>query len=390
MNFFARPNMAGIDNGWYDNYFVDSPTSYNQNQIDARYDQNITEKDGLYLTYHYLNSNSLVTDPYHGATVVPGGGDADQGNKEDQETQTVSVTYTHVFGPTMLNEVRFGYSRYDENLYSLLSGTDYSAKYGVGNVAVPGYDATIGYPQIFMGTGYLAGGSTFKPYHVLDNNYSIADNFTSSSIARHELKFGGVYRRLNSHPTFSLFPTGFDYFGSFGFSQTADPTFSYFQNGAFFYNGGSDIADLLLGLPFTVDIGLQLTKPHTQSWDMGLYAQDTFKVTPRLVLNYGLRYEFQSPYVEENNNESNFDVASEQILVAGRGGNSRSLMQARTNNIAPRIGVSFMANEKTVLRVSWGLFFSPENGGREGFPDAELSIRATGCLYELLVRRPTV
>ena len=94
-----------------------------------------------------------------------------------------------------------------------------TAKYGVGNVAVPGYDATIGYPQIFMGTGYLAGGCSFKPYHVLDNNYSIADN-----------------------------------------------------------------------------------------------AQDTFKVTPRLVLNYGLRYEFQSPYVEENNNESNFDVASEQIL----------------------------------------------------------------------------
>ena len=91
--------MAGIDNGWYDNYSVDSPTSYNQNQIDARYDQNITEKDGLYLTYHYLNSNSLVTDPYHGATVVPGGGDADQGNKEDQETQTVSVTYTHVLWP---------------------------------------------------------------------------------------------------------------------------------------------------------------------------------------------------------------------------------------------------------------------------------------------------
>ena len=69
MNFFARPNMAGIDNGWYDNYFVDSPTSYNQNQIDARYDQNITDKDRLYLTYRYLNSNSLVTDPFHDATV---------------------------------------------------------------------------------------------------------------------------------------------------------------------------------------------------------------------------------------------------------------------------------------------------------------------------------
>lgn len=367
MNFFARPNMAGIDNGWYDNYFVDSPTTSSQNQIDARYDQNITENDRLYLTYHYLNSNQLVTDPYHGATVVPGGGDADQGNKEDLETQTVSATYTHVVSPTTLNEVRFGFSRYVQNQYSLLSGTDYSTKYGMGNIAIPGFEATIGYPDIFMGTGYLAGGSSYKPYHVLDSNYSIADNFTWSSVARHEFKFGGVYRSLNSHPEFSLFPTGYQYYGSFGFSQTADPTYSYFENGAFFYNGGSDVADMLLGLPFTVDIGLQLTKPHTESWDMGLYAQDTFRVTPRLTLNYGIRYEFQDPYVEEHNYESNFDEASGLILLAGRGGNSRSLMEARKNDVAPRFGISFMPNDKTVIRAGWGLFYSPENDGREDF-----------------------
>jgi hypothetical protein len=124
---------------------------------------------------------------------------------------------------------------------------------------------------------------------------------------------------------------------------------------------------LLLGLPGDVDIGLQLTKPHTQSWNMGLYAQDAFRVTPRLVLNYGVRYEYQNPYIEEQNNESNFDIATEQILVAGRGGNSRSLKQARMNNIASRLGVSFMANDKTVLRAGWGMFFSPENDGREDF-----------------------
>jgi outer membrane receptor protein involved in Fe transport len=367
LNFFARPNMKGIDNGWYDNYFVDSPTSYNQNQIDARYDQNITENDRLYLTYHYVNQNILVTDPYHGATVVPGAGDADQANKEDLQTQAISATYTHVVSPTTLNEVRFGFSRYVQNQFSLLNGTDYSAKYGVGNITVPGFEATVGYPYIFMGTGYLAGGSTYKPYHVLDNNFSILDNFTWSSIPRHQFKFGGEYRLLNSHPVFSLFPTGFEYYNSYYASQTSDPTYSFFNPNAGFGNGGNDIADLLLGLPGSVDIGLQLTKPHTQSWDMGLYAQDTFQVTPRLVLNYGLRYAYQNPYVEEHNYESNFDVESGLILVAGRGGNSRALMESRKNDIAPRIGVSFMANEKTVLRAGWGLFYSPENDGREDF-----------------------
>lgn len=366
-DFFPKPNMAGIDNGWYDNFFVDSPTSYEQNQIDARYDENLTQNDRVYLTYHYTNSNQLVTDPYHGATVVPGGGDADQANKEDLETQAVSATYTHVFSPTTLNELRFGYSRYDENLYSLLNGTDYSTKYGMGNITVPGYAATIGYPQIYMGTGYLAGGSTYKPYHVLDNNFELADNFTWSTVPRHEFKFGEELRRLNSHPFYSLFPTGFQYYGSFGFSQTADPTYSYYVPGAFFYNGGSDVADLLLGLPFDVDIGLQLTQPHTQSWDLGLYAQDTFKVTDRLTLNYGLRYSYQAPYIEAHNYESNFDLASGDILLAGLGGNSRSLMNGRFNDFAPRVGIAYLVKQKTVLRAGWGLFYSPENDGREDF-----------------------
>lgn len=367
LNFFAKPNMAGIDNGWYDNFFVDSPTSYSQNQIDARYDENLTQNDRVYLTFHYTNNNQLVTDPYHGATVVPGGGDADQANKEDLETYAISATYTRVFSPTTLNEFRFGYSRYAENLYSLLNGVDYSTKYGMGNITVPNYPATIGYPQVYMGTGYLVGGSTYKPYHVLDNNFDVVDNFTWSSITRHEFKFGEEYRRLNSHPLFSLFPTGFQYYGSFGLSQTADPTYSYFCGSCFFYNGGTDIADLLLGLPFDVDIGLQLTDPHTQSWDLGLYAQDTFKITPKLTLNYGVRYEFQAPYVEANNYESNFDLASGDILLAGLGGNSRGLINARYNDFAPRLGVSYSVDPRTVVRAGWGLFYSPENDGREDF-----------------------
>lgn len=367
LNFFPKPNLPGIDNGWFDNFSVFSPTSYSQNQVDARYDHNITQNDRVYLTYHYTNQNTLVTDPYWGHTVVQGAGDADQANKEDLEAQAISATYTHVFSPATLNELRFGYSNYDENLYSLLNGSDYSTKYGMGNVAVPGYDATVGYPYVDLGTGYLAGGSTYKPYHVLDRNFEIADNFTYTTIPRHELKFGEAFRLLNSHPVFSLFPTGFQYYGSYGLAQTSDPTYTYFDPNAFFYNGGSDIADLLLGLPFDVDIGLQLTKPHTESWGLGLYAQDTFKVTDKLVLNYGLRWEYQAPYVEQNNNMANFDLASGDILIAGRGGNSRSLMNSRWNDFAPRFGFSYLLNNKTVVRGGYGLFFSPENDAREDF-----------------------
>ncbi|MGC2638514.1 MAG: TonB-dependent receptor [Acidobacteriaceae bacterium] len=367
LNFFPKPNVPGIDNGWFRNYFVYSPTNYKQNQIDARFDQDITDKDRVYLTYHYLNNNSLVTDPYWGHTVVPGAGDADQANKEDVEGETISATYAHVFSVTTTNELRGGYSSYHENLYSLLNNEDYSSKYGLGNIAVPGYPATIGFPYIYLGTGYIAGGSTYKPYHVTDDNYSVADNFIWSSIQKHEFKFGEEFRGLNSHPIFSLFPTGFQYYGSYGIAQTSDPTYGYFVNGAAFYNGGSDLADLLLGLPFDVDIGLQLTKPHTKSGYLGLYAQDTYKASGRMTVNYGIRWEYYAPYVEAHNYEANFDVASGDILVAGRGNNSRSLMNARLDDFAPRVGIAYLLNPRTVVRAGYGIFYSPENDGREDF-----------------------
>ncbi|HYK34391.1 TonB-dependent receptor [Alloacidobacterium sp.] len=373
LNFYPKPNLPGTRNGWFSNFSVDSPVNVNTNQVDARYDQVITQADRLYAIYHWGGNNQLVTDPYHGATVVPGAGDADQANKQDDGAQSISITEDHIFSPTRLNEFRFGYTNYYQDQYSLLNGTDYSTKYGVGNITVPGYPATVGYPYMFLADGYLSGGSTYKPYHVLDQNYQFTDYFTLTGITGHTIKFGGDFRKLNSRPNFSLFPTGFQYYSSFSTAETSDPSFNaqngyapYVPNGWNAY-GGSDIADLLLGLPEVVDIGLQLTNPHTQSWDLDLYAQDSWKITPSFTVNYGLRYEYQNPYTETSNYMSNYDVPSGHILVAGRGGNSDSLMNARKNQFAPRIGFAYQVDPKTVVRGGFGIFYSPENDGREDF-----------------------
>lgn len=373
LNFFPKPNLPGIRNGWFSNYAVDSPVNTNTNQVDSRFDQVITQADRLYVIYHWGASNSLVTDPYHGATVVPGAGDADQANKQDSGAQSISVTEDHIFGPTKLNEFRFGYTRYYLDQDSLLNGTDYSTKYGVGNIAVPGFSATVGFPYMYLADGYLTGGSTYKPYHVLDSNYQFTDFVTLTGISGHTIKFGGDFRKLNSHPNFSLFPTGFQYYSSFGTAETSDPTYNaanYYApqvpNGWNSY-GGSDIADLLVGLPEVVDIGLQLTNPHTQSWDMDLFAQDSWKITQKLTLNYGLRYEYQNPYTESNDYMSNYDVASNHILLAGLGGNSNSLVAPRRDIFAPRVGFAYQVDTKTVLRGGFGMFYTPENDGREDF-----------------------
>ncbi|MGC2163471.1 MAG: TonB-dependent receptor, partial [Silvibacterium sp.] len=373
LNFFPKPNRPGIDNGWFENFAVFSPVSSDNDQVDTRFDQNIGANDKLYAVYHWGAGNQLVTDPYHGATVVPGAGDADQAQKEDSGAQSISATEDHIFGQHGLNEFRFGYTRYYQDQYSLLNGTDYSTKYGYGNIAVPGYPATMAFPDIAMYDGYLTGGSSYKPYHVLDANYQYTDNFTWTGLERHEIKFGGDYRRLNSHPTFSLFPTGYDYYFGGGYAQTSDlydaDFFAYPVEvpGGWNFAGGSDVADLVTGLPLDVYIGLQLTNPHTRAGDLDLFLQDTFKVSPKLTLNYGLRYEYQTPYTEANNYESNYDIASNTILVAGRGGNSAGLINPRKDDFGPRVGFAYQIDSKTVVRGGFGLFYSPENDGREDY-----------------------
>lgn len=363
INFFPTPNLPGTNFGWFNNFQVFSPVNYTGNLGDGRWDQDFSSKDRLSVVYHYGDSNQLTTDPYHGKTPVPGAGDADQANYEVLRNQELSVTETHLFSSRLLNEARFGYTRLREDLFSLLNGHDYSSQFGLGNIAVPGFPATDAFPYIFLGTGYISGGSTYKPFLELDGNYQMADNVTLSSVGRHELKFGADFRLLNSNPNFSLFPTGFQYYGSYGFSVTSN-AFNAFYPG-YMFDGGVDLADLVVGIPESVDIGLQLTKPHTKSWEMHYYVQDTFKATPKLTLTAGVRYEFQAPWVEAANGASNYDPTTDSLLLAGRGSNSRSLVDARWNDFGPRLGVAYQIDSRTVIRAGYGFFYSPENDARE-------------------------
>lgn len=391
-NFLPSPNLPGTDHGWFNNFQVDSPVRNNQKNADARLDQNFSDKDRLSVVFHYSDADDLTTDPYWGHTVVPGAGDGDQGNHETFGGQEYSITENHFFSPRLINEARFGYTRYSQNQYSLLNGTDWSTKYGLGNIGVPGFPATDGFPWIFMGGEFnFFGGSTYKPFLIQDDNYQISDNVILSQVGKHEFKFGGDFRRLNSHPNFSLFPTSFMYFGGAYAAMTSDWSYTspLDDYSAWYGTGGADVADLLLGLPLDVQMGLQLTKPHTQSWEAAGFAQDTFKVTPRLTLNYGLRYEFQAPYTEASNNQSNYDPATDSLLLAGRGSNSRGLVDSRKTNFEPRFGAAYQVNRRLVIRAGYGFFYSPENDGREdiltkNFPFAvqqTLNTGGSGTMY---------
>ena len=360
---FPEPNRAGLLNGWLNNYAVEQMFEQNVHTGDGRIDHAFRDADRLALVYHVSRFTSATGDRFAGAIPIEGGGDGDAGDDVTSASDSVAAAWTRAFRGSAVLEARASYSRFRFDERSLVPSGDLAGRLGLQNIHVPAHEATDGLPAVFLGSGAYTGGSTFKPLRYQDDNVQVTSH-VALPVAGHDLKAGIDVRRLRARAEFSLFPTGSLFFGGPGLSLTADPYFGYFDPDAFFSNGGSDIADLLLGLPATVTRGLQFTRPETRSWEGHAYFQDTWRATSALTLMYGARYEYQAPFAEADDQAANFDPAGLRMLLAGRGPHPSGLVRPDRNNVAPRLGFAWQFASHSVLRGGWGLFYSPENDGR--------------------------
>lgn len=359
---FPPPNTSGILNGWFNNYRVAQRYSFNSDTGGLRFEHAFTDRDRISVTYDVLNFRNLTGDRFAGAIPIAGGGSADSADRSASSNHALGASYTELVNAAQINELRFSFLRTPLKQNHLIQG-NLASQFGIGNVNLAGFPASAGLPQIYLGFGALTGGSTYKPLTFEDNNFSLADNY-SWDHDDHIFKFGYEFRHLISNPNFSLFPTGFQYYYGAYASLTSDPTYSYFDQKAYYGNGGNEIADLLLGIPGYVAQGLQLTTPRTTSFENHAFWQDAWRVSPRLTLNYGVRYEYQAPYREVHNHQANFDPGTRGILLAGAGANSRALVTPDKSNFAPRFGLAWEFTPKSVLRTGYGIFFTPENSAR--------------------------
>lgn len=364
------------NNSFFTNFYVQQFYTDHSNVGNLRTDYTFSQNNRVYLTLDSEQGDTSASDPYAGYIPIKGGGGGDSGDLTGFENNVAGITYDHVFTPSLLNEARVSYFVSTVTQKSLLDGTKLATQFGIQNANIAGFTDTNGFPQIQFESGPTVGGSTYKPLTFRDKNYSGVDTINWTH-GQHNVKVGYEYRHLNSHPDFSLFPVPYEYFGGSYSALTSDSTYCYYTyspcNNAFgFYDpnayygtGGSEVADLLLGLPYVVDQGLQLTKASTTANEHAFYLQDYWQVTHRINLTFGMRYEYQQPYVEANNNESNFDTSTLLVQLAGRGTNSRSLVNSNTTDFMPRVGLDYQVNPKTVLRGGFGIFYSPENDARE-------------------------
>lgn len=309
-------------------------------------DHQFSDKNTLFGRY----SRSLQTNVNPGNfTGFLGGGT----NNINNSISTI-LDDTQVFSPNVVNEMRAGYTRHNGSfeVAGTQEGLDFANKNGIAVYPFP----VLAFPNIvFSPSGLASGSQSFTalgsggPNLNIENTFQVSDNLTWNK-GSHSFKMGADLRRRRFD---ILFGSGQTIFGSIFSSSTNDP------------GSGSPLADFLLGDP------AQLTGTELPDWarlrDLyaGAYFQDDWKITSKLTLNLGLRYELFTQPVDARDRGSLFDAATGKLVVPGQAGYSRSIVDGHDLNLAPRFGFAYNASNRWTMRGGAGVFFGPRSPNQQ-------------------------
>ena len=347
---FPAPNLAGLSN----NFLLNPAESRDANNWDLKIDHRFGDRD---LTF-YRYSRHLTGDFVPGALPAPAWGNTSAGLSRFPVHQFVT-SYTHLFTPLLVNEARAGVGR--------LFIDSHNPNYGVNvadQVGIPGINAgsdvlRSGLPQISISSllGNV-GDSGFRPTLIISENWQYSDNLSWYHGA-HSFKFGGqiLRRRYNllqstsAHGIYSI-------------------TGAFTQNPASPAGTGFGPADAILGLPANGNITLLGGTRGFRRTETSLFVEDSWKLTPALTLNWGVRYEiFPFPWVEKYDRQANFLPSRGDVFTV----NTKDLPE-RTgtttdkNNFGPRVGLAWKVNSKTVARAAYGVFYQGESVPETNLP----------------------
>jgi hypothetical protein len=276
--------------------------------------------------------------------------------------------WNHVFGPTAILEVKYGFSNPDNpGCPSFLDGLTRAGILDSAKVTLYDKDALCDTRVSFTPQGYLTGGGGGGET-ILDRNHQFNGKFTKI-IGRHNMKMGGGYTWRNMDAAYSN-PTNGDA------QFWADVTSSANSAGS-----GNSFATFLLGYPSYIRRGFTVPRLYARQHYFEAFFQDDWRVTDKLTVNLGIRWESGLRPWDENDALGNLLVTHDgsgykaELMWAGVNpmtdpvtgkagqpaknlGYGRSLMRKDMNNWAPRIGIAYQLNAKTVIRAGAGVFFN--------------------------------
>ena len=337
------PNPNGSYQGGAYNYQVNS-TRYDQAwQGLVRVDQNLGDNDRVFARYGRYHPNTDAVQYLNNA--------ANYANASGWFDNQAGFGYTHVFSPTVYNDFRVGFV---QEINYQGSGGGPVPQLGLQGVPL------VAFPDIST-NNYLGLGAS-SPSNDRDRSW-IFNEALQIQKGRHLLKLGGDYRRQMYNYYNPGYNDGYSLSGAYSFDQTftsisADP------------NSGWDLADLLLGLPTSTTVEREDYTYRLNINSGSLFIQDDYKVNSRLTLNLGLRWEYDGPYSEANNQFASLNpkLVNQQtgtlgdVQFAGRNGAPPHFMPNLYHDFLPRVGLAWNVAKDTVVRAGVGFYRLPNIG----------------------------
>ena len=329
------------------NYATSAVEEYNTNQFDVRGDY-AGEKLRFFGRYSYLGADITAPGPF-GLYGGPAFGAWGFSGLSNALNQNVASNMTYVFSPTLLTDVRFGFSRYRVTVAAQDQTTQLADTIGIPGLNIPGRPDTNGLPNLTINGagGFFMGYSCNCPLQERETLIDYINNWTKIS-GNHTLRFGGTLEmawnlRLPSDQHRA------------GVYQFNDAVTANDVNGS--AAGGLGLASFMLGLPSSFNRFQQVsTDQQDRQYRMFYYAQDTWRVTPKLTLSYGVRWDVWFPDFSKNAGQGGrYDVTDNIVYIPGVGGVSRSgNAETQWRNFSPRFGIAYAPNSKTVIRTGYG------------------------------------
>jgi Carboxypeptidase regulatory-like domain/TonB dependent receptor-like, beta-barrel len=363
LKYYPLPNQAGDPGTQANNYSRSGSQQIDIDQFDVRLDENLSSARKLYGRYSYRLTKDAPAIFFPDELTI-----AEGRVIQENHVHNIVADYTQTLSPKTILTTRLGFAR------TLFVFNNQGLGFKPSSLGLPqAIDAVVDrqmFPR-FGASGYTNLGGNDHRYSGF-MSYSALAGLTKV-FGKHTLKFGfdGRMLRVNVWEARSA--------GTFNFSAlfTQGPNPSQASATA-----GNSIASLLLGTGNPNDVLIQAWKNvAAQSFYLAEYIQDDWRVTPRLTLNLGLRYDLDTPRTERFNRVNYFDPSAPSplaqvvpgfpdlrggVVFAGVDGNSRHQYIWDTNNLAPRVGLAYQITPKTVIRAGYAHVFGPSNQGAQG------------------------
>ncbi len=357
---FPAPNTGG-PNAIANNYVVNPSKTQNSSTYDARVDHSFNSNNIFYGRYTY-NKVDTVTPAALPAVngVEAGGGRYNFSGPSTDTAQQWALNYTHIFNQNLLVDLKAAFTRMNNQSLPLNYGVNVDTQFGFG----PNMNFTplaSGLTPVLIGNFPDLGDGAWVPLQDIDNDFQYLGT-VSYTHGNHNIKAGASLIRRQARNVQSP-----DALGAFNFGLSTDTV-----SGNVAQTQINQLASTLVGAMTGAGRSYDLYNPDYRTWEPSFFAQDSWKLTPKLTIIYGIRYDIFTPYTEAHNRISNFDyyqalastpdtVASALKVAGVNGVSSTAGIATPYGDVAPRIGFSATLLPGLVLRGGYGLSIFPDN-----------------------------